>query len=408
MKAFRFRGQLPASKSFLNRLLVIQSFSAGRLQIQGDSRCDDVTYMRKALTDVMNGRDALDGADCGAAGTTFRFLALRASRMPGRHLLKGSGKLLSRPQEPLIQILNQLGVRAELGSQGLLIDSKGWELPEGGSLLIDRSQSSQFASAVLLSAWDLDFDLPIEMVTDDRAPSESYFALSEILVNRAGMSLKRSADETLTIVKKSRVTAKSMASESDLSSCFAIAALAAVNVDSEVCIENFPRESLQPDAIFPVLLKNMGVSVDYDSRSALLTVKGTARLLPLEVNLGNSPDLFPVLATLCAFARGRSHLFGAPHLVHKESDRIKCVANLLSAMGREVEIKSDGMVIHGRDINDLDCKPWDFDPCDDHRLAMAAALAQVAGSTVRLLRPEVVNKSFPEFWEIFQSGGDQR
>ncbi len=402
--AFRFLGRLPASKSILNRLLVIQSFSAGGLQIDGESSCDDVKYMREALSLVMGRKDALAPVDCGAAGTTFRFLALRASRFPGRHLLRGSERLLARPQGALIGILEQLGVQAELNSRGLLIDSKGWQSPKNGALMIDRSQSSQFASAVMLSAWDLDFDLSIQLVSEGETPSEGYLVMSEALLCEAGMSFHREAGNSLTIKKGSQVRATMMKAEPDLSSCFAIAALAAINENSSACIEAFPRQSLQPDAVFPQVLRHLGVEVRHDVGRDELKINGVSRLRSLEMNLGDCPDLFPVLAVLCAFAEGRSNLFGAKHLIHKESDRIKCIAELVRALGREVELRADGLVIHGRGLHEVSRDPWEFDPQEDHRLAMAAAVAQVAGSGVRVLHPEVVNKSFPEFWQIFRGG----
>jgi 3-phosphoshikimate 1-carboxyvinyltransferase len=87
-------------------------------------------------------------------------------------------------------------------------------------------------------------------------------------------------------------------------------------------------------------------------------------------------------------------------LAHKESSRIDATAELIRGLGREVEPRPDGMVVHGLGLSGINPRPWDFDPRDDHRLAMAAALAQLAGSGVRVLSPRVVDKSFPEFWQI--------
>ena len=185
---FQFQGEISASKSILNRLLVIQSFAPG-LTIKGDSRCDDVLKMKSALPRVMAARG--EPADCGAAGTTFRFLTVRASRIPGRHLLTGTQKLLDRPQEALLSILRDLGSKVERTPEGLLIESQGWKDPKR-PLRIDRSQSSQFASAVLLSAWDLDFDLEVEFtgIEDKEAPSEGYLEMTVKLVELAGLEIQ--------------------------------------------------------------------------------------------------------------------------------------------------------------------------------------------------------------------------
>src|SRR5687767_10616781 len=139
MKPFYFKGELPASKSILNRLLILQSFEP-KLKILGDSDCDDVIEMKHALDEL--GAGHREPIDCGSAGTTFRFFALRASRVPGEHRLAITARLFSRPQEELVQILRQLGVQAHFEHRVLVIQSKGWDKPKA-PLKIDRSKSSQ-------------------------------------------------------------------------------------------------------------------------------------------------------------------------------------------------------------------------------------------------------------------------
>ena len=93
---------------------------------------------------------------------------------------------------------------------------------------------------------------------------------------------------------------------------------------------------------------------------------------------------------------------GAPHLAHKESSRIESTATLLRSLGCRFDLRKDGIEIEGG--APLSTKPFDFDPNHDHRLAMAAAVAQVAGADIRILHPEVVDKSFPEFWDLLAVG----
>ena len=390
MKPFLFNGEIAASKSILNRLLVIQSF-ASRLSVHGDSRCDDVVRMRSALPHVLTG-DA--PADCGAAGTTFRFLALRASRLPGERLIVGSPKLLARPQGALVEMIERLGASARRVDKGLLIQGDGWKKPSA-PLRVDRSQSSQFASAALLSSWDLDFDLELELSETDGAPSEGYLEMTESLVQQAGMRLRREGPRVV-VPRASAVTATTLASEPDLSSAFAIAALAVAS-QGRARFHTFPEPSLQPDSVFPEILRAMGAQTD-----GRLEVRGPLKLKAIDWNLRDCPDLFPVLSVLCALAEGRSVLHGAPHLAHKESSRIESTATLLRGLGCEFTLRDDGIEIQGG--APLATAPFDFDPNHDHRLAMAAAVARVAGANVRILHPDVVDKSFPEFWELLDAG----
>jgi 3-phosphoshikimate 1-carboxyvinyltransferase len=144
-----FIGHVPASKSILNRALILQSFERD-LKIYGVSDSDDVVKMKpgiKALKDQAM-------IDCGEGGTVLRFLALRASREKGRHKLTGSARLINRPQEELVKILSQLGVTAKFEKNSLAIESDGWR-PQGDTLHVPSHRSSQFASAVLLNAWEL-------------------------------------------------------------------------------------------------------------------------------------------------------------------------------------------------------------------------------------------------------------
>src|ERR1700722_19543828 len=95
-----FLGPIPASKSLLNRALIIRDYFPS-LRLRGDSDCEDVRHMRTALQALAVGQPI----DCGDGGTVLRFLALRASRLPGEHRLTGSPRLFSRPQEELARIL---------------------------------------------------------------------------------------------------------------------------------------------------------------------------------------------------------------------------------------------------------------------------------------------------------------
>ncbi len=99
---FQFRGEIPSSKSGLNRAWLAKSYFSN-LNIHGDSNCDDVRYMKLGLLHLAQKKEIF----CGDAGTVFRFLAMRASREPGVWTLTGTPRLLSRPHDDLIFIMNQ-------------------------------------------------------------------------------------------------------------------------------------------------------------------------------------------------------------------------------------------------------------------------------------------------------------
>ena len=384
---FAFVGRLPGSKSILNRLYVTQAY-APELSVRGTSDADDVRGMREGLAALALGKVA----DVGAAGTTLRFLALRAARVPGRHRLVGHARLFARPQDELVQILAQLGVTATLGPTSIDIAGDGW-VPRGDTLLVPSARSSQFATAVLINAWDLPFDLYVSRV--GAVVSEGYWRMSVRLMESLGMKLDF-WDADFRVAKGSRVTAAAVEAEIDVSSAFAVAAIAAVS--GRATLLDFPERPLQPDAGFVEILRHMGVPITREGGA--LEVRRASRLNGVAVDLRSTPDLFPVLAVLCALAHGESALTGAPHLGFKESDRLNRVADLVRAAGRVVEVRPDGLLIRGSTPPAAPGPGLVFDCDQDHRLAFAAATLRAAGFAVDIHQPEVVTKSFPEFWQV--------
>lgn len=373
----------------LNRLLLVQSYFPD-LRIEGDNDCDDVREMRQAVRDLGTGLDL----QVGAAGTVLRFMALRASRLPGRHRLVGDPRLFARPQSELIKVLRQLDVRAELGPSSLEIESSGWRM-HGDMLHVASDQSSQFASAVLLNSWDLPVDLFVSL--GGRRVSEGYWRMSVRLAEQLGMRIDF-GDHEFRVPRRQKTVIDSAVAEIDLSSAFALAGVAAVS--GQATFLEFPDPSLQPDAAFVSILERMGVPVEIVGGS--LHVKQAAHLRGVRASLTSTPDLFPVLAVLCAFAEGESELIGAPHLVHKESDRLGQLAEWTRQLGREVTVLPDGLRIAGErpGLAKLRQTRLRWDCKGDHRLGFAAAVARAQGASLEILHPEAVSKSFPEFWDI--------
>lgn len=388
MADFSFHGPIAASKSLLNRALIIQSYGEG-IELKGSSLCDDVVLMRSALEQLGRGEKRFH---CGHAGTVFRFLALRVSRLPGEWTLLASPRLLSRPQVGLFKIFQQLGVTYQMTPAGLFIQSSGWN---GSQLTVDGSESSQFLSSIFLNGWELPQDLEIKLQGD--LVSQSYFELTKTMVQYFGMQLEQISATSWKIAARQVPVVKSYSVEPDMSSCFAIAACAAIGGTCR--IENFPEVPQQPDAVFREFFTAMGINWSQDG--SVLSVSQARSFLPLSVNVKNCPDVVPVLSVLLARASGVSRLTGFGHLVHKESNRLAKVQELLTLLGRRWDIIESEFVIYGED------KPFNavgvLNPDEDHRMAMAAQVANFGGATLEILDKNVVNKSFPEFWPIVEA-----
>ncbi len=384
MKPFHFQGDIPASKSMMNRALLVQSYFP-QIQISGNSNCDDVRHMKQAVVSFIQKKEI----HCGEAGTVIRFMSLRAARESGIFHLTGSPRLLSRPQDDLVYMLSQLSVACQLLPDKILIQSEGWKKPLM-PLHVHRQSSSQFATALLLNSWNLPFDLEFEMKP---GVSEGYWQMSVEMARHFGMQIEQKGDHWR-IPAGQKATEFKISMEPDYSSAFAIAAAGALA--GQATIANGTSQSFQPDFESFAILKKMGVSVEQSGSK--ITVKKPEQLKAIDISLKSTPDLFPVLAVACAFAKGESSLRGAPHLVHKESDRIAKTHELLKLAGVISSLKEDGLHITGMG-SQIRTKSFKFNPDQDHRMAMAAGLFKLMGFEVQIQTPQVVSKSYPEFWQ---------
>ena len=404
---FSFCGALLPSKSIFNRALIIQSFSK-QLRLIGQSQADDVARLRVALSQM--GVSPHD-YDAGDGGTTLRFFALRISRNTGCHRIAISPSLGRRPNSELIEILTQLGVQSKWDGGGLEIRSEGWKIPSSG-LEIGGELSSQFLSAALLSAWQLSETLVVK--SRGTLVSRGYLDLTCSLLAECGMKFEVTQDSSnrlqITIAPHQVPLLRELVIEPDLSSAFSVAALAAVGGRADLL--NWPRDSRQPDRVFPDLLRQMGcetfLTPGPDSKICIDNSQ-RAPLKALEADLSHAPDLFPVLASLCALASGKSRLYGAHQLRHKESDRIAAVNKLLRSCHVPTREISGGLEISGtnrfEELRRTDPSfQLRFDPEDDHRMAMAAGVLKLVLPGLEVAHPEVVTKSFPNYWSLWRDG----
>lgn len=387
---FAFKGDLEASKSWMNRALVIQHFNP-HLKIKGKTSAEDVIQLQNAISKVGSAYKF----DLGQGGTTFRFFFFLISRSRGLFTLRAHERLLARPQQEISKILKQLGVDTVLRNSNWEIKSVGWQKPEF-AVECSADLSSQFISALLLSAWQLDFDL--EIVIKKPVTSVGYLQMTVDVLHKAGMQIVLNEKDThwyCKIPKNQKSNIRELEAELDISSAFSLAAAGVVNGD--VQISNWNSFSAQPDLVFLDIFNQMQIA--YEIRNGTFKISKHNNWSAADVNLQNSPDLFPVLAVLTALGNGTGKLSGAKQLKYKESDRILKTYELLSLAGFKTELLMDGLIIHGKSSEQDLQKEFIFNPDHDHRMAMAAALLKLKGFNIIIESPEVVNKSYPAFWQ---------
>ncbi|MFP5520292.1 MAG: 3-phosphoshikimate 1-carboxyvinyltransferase [Bdellovibrionia bacterium] len=380
-----FAGDLEASKSILNRLQIVASYFPD-LNVIGDSQCDDVQYLKTALAQLSSA-----DVDAGEGGTTFRFLVLRAARLDQITTIRAHKKLLQRPQSELLRICQQLGVQVDVYADRWVIHGGAWNLSQ--PICVGVKDSTQFVSSLILNSWLLPSSM--EILLEGEMASRPYYEMTLHLMQELGMSFQATG-ERIVIPAEQVVQLNHISAEPDISSSFAIAALAAV--DGFCWIKNFPMSSLQADFEFLEIFRKMGVKFELDEEG--LRIFESKDLTPISYDLKNCPDLFPVLVGLLAQVDGQSTLFGAPHLRHKESDRIQGMANLLSLLGVAHRVRPDGIEVWGQSKGDL--LPRTFDPLNDHRLVMAAQVLKAQYPNLEILNKNCVKKSFYNFWNLVE------
>ena len=248
MKSFSFKGSVEASKSLMNRALILQA-QYPQLEIEGQSSSDDVLHLQKALQTT--------GSEffVGEGGTTFRFLAIMLSKRSGIWKLRGSERLFSRPLDPLLDLFRQLNVSATFDQNSLNLHSSGWKLPD--QITIDLSKSSQFASGFLLCCWDM--EKPIQIQFSENRVSDGYLEMTLQLLSSVGFEYKKT-ESGISVSKLQKLKASKVTVEQDISSAFAVAALAAIRGSCD--LYPFDLKSLQPDVAFFEIFKKIGIPTD--------------------------------------------------------------------------------------------------------------------------------------------------
>ena len=383
---FYFLGKAPLSKSLLNRALIVKSWFPDFL-IQNTSQCEDILIMTKAIENLQQKKEFY----CQLSATTFRFLMIRMSREKGEFLFTGDKSLFERPLKEIITLLSQLSVDVKKTDKGFLISSNGWKV-QGDCIQVPSQITSQYASALVLNSWNLKEDLYFSI--SKNIVSYPYFEMTLEFVKNLGLNVKRENQEFF-ISKNQSLKKWDYTPEQDKSCLFALSCFAVLKGKSVFL--DWKEESLQPDKIFPKILKEMGVQIKYKDNQ--LSISQCDNLKPLTFNLKESPDLFPLLCILCAKAEGLSELTGLSHLVFKESNRLQKIKELLDFCKIKTILEKNKLLIYGKKIWPT-IPPFSFDTAKDHRIVMAGELVSSLNVPITIQGKDSINKSFPEFYSL--------
>lgn len=388
---------LPSSKSISNRALIIYALTPGGICPSNLAQCDDTDVLISALNTKQ------EEINIGAAGTSMRFLTAYLAVSSGDRILTGTERMKNRPIHVLVEALRSLGAEIEYlekpGFPPLRI--RGKQLIKNRAEL-DGSVSSQFISALLLIAPTLHNGLQLRLTGS--IASKPYIDMTLKLMTYYGAKAYWKDTQTI-FVAPQPYKPKALCIEADWSAASYWFSIAALAPKSTILLQKLTLPSLQGDAHGAELFKKLGVNYQVLAKGVQLqpTHSVTQRL---ELDFSDIPDLVQTFAVTACLLNIPFYFRGISTLFIKETNRVVALQKELAKLGYELEVDgTQALYWTGKT-----CTPTQT-PCietyEDHRMAMAFAPAAILYPNLRIQDPEVVTKSYPDFWIHIQECGVQ-
>ncbi|NVM35210.1 MAG: 3-phosphoshikimate 1-carboxyvinyltransferase [Candidatus Lokiarchaeota archaeon] len=416
----------PGSKSYSHRAFIAASLADGISIIKNPLTSGDVEITLNVLrslgvkilkkTDntyiVKTGKDSFRSykkvLDCKNSGTTIRIFSALSLLFEDRLILKGEFFKLNRPILPLLEALKQLGADFKLSSTKLKIKRKKVLC---NKIKIQGDKSSQFITALLILCPQLKCENKdyIEIALTTPLVSKPFVDITLNVLEAFGINIQANFEiGKFYITNDQTYRSQSYTIPGDFSSAaFILTAAVLSKKPSSIIVNNLSIKNSQGDKKIIDILTKMGANIKIEEEKHRVIINGDFKNLPLkgkEIDCTNIPDLFPVLSVIGAFAKGKTILYNASHLRLKETDRISIMARELRKMGVKVIEEDDKLTIfHCDKLNGIR-----IDHNNDHRIAMACSIAALyADSNSHILSSEIVNDSYPSFFEDLKELGAQ-
>lgn len=385
--------RLPRSKSVANRALILASLAGDITCVQDPGDADDTRILLQLLTERPK------EMHCGAGGTTFRFLLAWACVQEGEeHILTGDARLLARPHEPLIDALKQLGADIERVAHGYRI--LGRQL-SGGAITFNSPISSQFISAILLIAPTFAHELYLRW-TGDRL-SEPYVAMTLKVLALFDVFPRLEMDGVR--IAPTLPGAVPFLVPRDWSAAAFWYEVAALSKDADILLEDLEDAPLQGDHRAQELWKAWVISDDRSNGIRLRSHSDRTGLTADPIDLKRTPDLFQPLAFTYAVQGRKATFIGLDNLSVKETDRLRAMVDALARLGVSTIAERGALHLSSSAQLSIPASGRVFDPQNDHRMAMAIAPLALVCDAVTIADPDVVNKSYPGFWDDLRKAG---
>lgn len=388
---------LPASKSISNRYLIMYALAGHSFtDISNLSDADDTKLMHQYLSQPIPQIINVENA-----GTCMRFLTAYLAIQPGVDvILHGNERMNKRPMRGLVDALKKLGADIDyIADEGFPpIRIKGNKLA-GGHIHVDGSKSSQILSALALIGPYLQGGL--ELVYDSIV-SKSYLELTLQCMQQMGAAFQH--DHNRISILPIPYTIQPITIDSDWSAAAFFYAQASLAKDASITLLNLNKNSQQPDAFVADFMDRFQVFSEVHGNDVKL-VKSPYLFESTMYDMVNCPDIVQPISVAIGLHNVRCELTGITHLRYKETDRLDALYNELNKIGVHAGVVDNHLILGGCTINTHDTHH--IETYEDHRMAMAFAAAALVFDQVVIQNPDVVSKSFPDFWKQLERLGFQ-
>ena len=383
---------LPPSKSISNRALIIQALCQSKPKLLNLSKSSDTQSLVQALQTTSK------TIDVGDAGTSMRFITAYLSQQEGSYILTGSDRMKERPIGHLVEALNSIGADINYlekdGFPPLAINGKALE---GGKVDISTSVSSQFVSALLLIAPTLKKGLSLSLKGE--LLSKPYIKMTLDIMRYFG--IQSSWTNNTIQVEPQNYVSKDLKVESDWSALAFILQAMSIAKSAQVSISGLSKDSWQGDSYVLNLFEKFGLQYEFKDEKLYLKKLNKDLNGDYNVNLIDTPDLAQAYCcTLSALSKS-AKIKGLNNLKLKESHRLKALHMELNKIGQHSRYSEDTIQLES---SVLHTPTESFDSHNDHRMAMCLAPFALLFD-IKIKNIEVVNKSYPSYWEDLKKMG---
>ena len=401
---------LPGSKSVSNRALLLAAFAQGTTRLNNLLDSDDVRHMLNALTKLgVTHRLSADRTHCdidglagafqpsealelflGNAGTAMRPLA--AALCLGAHdvVLTGEPRMKERPIGHLVDALRQGGADVEYLEQEDYPPVRLRGGFKGGEVTVDGSVSSQFLTALLMTAPLAEADTTIRIKGD--LVSKPYIDITLNLMKTFGVTVDNQNYQQFRIKgQQTYVSPGTYLVEGDASSASYFLAAAAIK-GGTVRVTGIGENSMQGDIRFADVLEKMGAKITW-AEDYIECTRGS--LTGIDMDMNHIPDAAMTIATTALFAQGPTTLRNIYNWRVKETDRLAAMATELRKVGATVEEGEDYIRVEPPQSLTF----AEIGTYNDHRMAMCFSLVALSDTPVTILDPKCTAKTFPDYFD---------